>query len=59
MASLGIVAASFTIGITASLIADARDPDIEAKRAERAERTSVGGDDDAVDEPEPAQAARD
>ena len=58
VASLGIVAAAFTVGIIASLIADSRYPDIEAKRAERAERTSTGGD-DAVDEPEPARAARD
>src|SRR5919106_752481 len=37
-ASLGIVAAAFTVGIVASLIADARDPDIEATRAGRAGR---------------------
>ena len=36
VASLLIVAFCFAIGITASLIADARDPDSEAKRAERA-----------------------
>ena len=53
VASLGMVAAAFTVGIVASLIADARDPDIEAKRAERAERTS------AEREPEPEPAARD
>jgi tellurite resistance protein TerC len=51
VASLGMVAAAFTIGIIASLVADARDPDIEAKRAERAERTTV--------EREPEPAARD
>jgi tellurite resistance protein TerC len=34
--SLAIVAVCFAIGIAASLIADARDPDSEAKRAERA-----------------------
>src|ERR671917_1450343 len=34
--SLAIVAVSFAIGIVASLIADARDPDAEVKRAERA-----------------------
>jgi tellurite resistance protein TerC len=34
--SLAIVALCFGIGIVASLIADARDPDAEAKRAERA-----------------------
>jgi predicted tellurium resistance membrane protein TerC len=60
VASLGIVAAAFAIGITASLIADARDPEADAKRAERAERTSVGGNgEEAVDEPEPTTAARD
>ena len=53
VASLGIVAAAFTIGIVASLVADARDPDADAKRAERAERTS------AEREPEPEPAARD
>ena len=51
LASLGMVAAAFTIGIVASLVADARDPDIEAKRAERAERTTA--------EREPEPAARD
>jgi tellurite resistance protein TerC len=51
VASLGMVAAAFTIGIIASLVADARDPDIEAKRAERAERTTA--------EREPEPAARD
>jgi tellurite resistance protein TerC len=55
--SLAIVAAAFAIGITASLIADARDPDADAKRAERAERTTVGSDD--APEPEPEPAARD
>jgi tellurite resistance protein TerC len=35
-ASLGIVALCFVVGITASVIVDARDPDAEAKRAERA-----------------------
>lgn len=33
--SLAMVAACFVVGITASLIADARDPDAEEKRAER------------------------
>jgi tellurite resistance protein TerC len=36
VASLLIVAACFVIGIAASLVADARDPDADAKRAERA-----------------------
>jgi tellurite resistance protein TerC len=38
--SLGFVAASFTVGILASIVADRRDPDSEARRAERAERTT-------------------
>jgi tellurite resistance protein TerC len=40
VASLLIVAACFAIGIVASLIADRRDPDAEAKREERAAATS-------------------
>jgi tellurite resistance protein TerC len=39
-ASLGIVALSFTIGIVASIVADRRDPDSEAKREERSQRTA-------------------
>jgi tellurite resistance protein TerC len=39
--SLVIVAVAFAIGIIASLVADARDPDVEAKRRERAERTTA------------------
>jgi tellurite resistance protein TerC len=57
--SLLIVAAAFAIGITASLIADARDPDIEAKRAERADRTSASSQQTPEPEPEPEPAARD
>jgi tellurite resistance protein TerC len=38
VASLALVAVSFAIGIGASLIADRRDPDSEAKRKERAGR---------------------
>ena len=38
--SLLIVVAAFTIGMVASVIADRRDPDADAKRAERAERTT-------------------
>jgi tellurite resistance protein TerC len=37
--SLIIVVVAFTIGITASLIADKRDPDAEAKQRERAAKT--------------------
>jgi tellurite resistance protein TerC len=50
--SLAIVAVAFAIGIVASLVADARDPDADAKRAERAERTTVG-------DREPEPVARD
>jgi tellurite resistance protein TerC len=58
--SLAMVAAAFTIGIVASLIGDARDPDIEAKRAERAERTTMSAGDSAEDEErEPTGATRD
>jgi len=39
-ASLAIVAVVFGVGIIASVIADRRDPDSEAKRAERAARTA-------------------
>ncbi len=39
LASLGIIAVLFTAGIVASVIADRNDPDAEAKRAERGERT--------------------
>jgi len=39
--SLAVVALAFTVGIVASLVADARDPDSEAKRAERSERTTA------------------
>jgi tellurite resistance protein TerC len=39
VASLAMIAILFTIGITASLIADRRDPDAEAKREERGKRT--------------------
>jgi tellurite resistance protein TerC len=38
--SLGIVVVAFAIGMIASTIADRRDPDSEAKRAERAARTA-------------------
>jgi tellurite resistance protein TerC len=41
VASLAIVALAFTIGIVASLIADSRDPDSDAKRRARGERTTA------------------
>jgi tellurite resistance protein TerC len=40
VASLAVVALAFTVGIIASLVGDARDPDAEAKRAARAQRTT-------------------
>jgi tellurite resistance protein TerC len=47
--SLGVVAAAFAVGITASIMADRRDPDADAKRAERAQRTNAGtGGEDAA-----------
>jgi tellurite resistance protein TerC len=48
-ASLGLVALCFAVGITASLIADARDPHSDEKRAERAP---------GADKPEPEPAVR-
>jgi hypothetical protein len=48
--SLAMVAACFVIGITASLIADARDPEAAAKQEERAHRTDASPD--AEREPE-------
>ena len=39
--SLLLVAACFVVGIVASLIADARDPDAEAKQEERSQRTEA------------------
>ena len=39
VASLAAIAVLFAIGIVASLIADRRDPEADAKQAERAERT--------------------
>ena len=44
--SLAIVAAAFAIGIIASIIADRRDPDADAKREERGQRTSRSADDE-------------
>ena len=54
--SLAIVAAAFAVGIAASLVADRRDPDADAKREERGQRTSrsdegggSGGDAEATE----------
>jgi tellurite resistance protein TerC len=51
VASLAGVAISFTIGIVASLVADARDPDADAKREERAGRTQASRDSEQEAEP--------
>jgi len=64
VASLGIVALAFAIGIIASAIADRRDPEAAAKREERGQRTSrPNGDgesagDEAGGEAEPEEASR-
>ena len=42
--SLAIIAVLFVIGIVASIVADRRDPDAEAKREERAQRTEHSGE---------------
>src|SRR5688500_18045708 len=42
--SLAIVAVAFAVGITASIIADRRDPDADAKREERGQRTARSAD---------------
>jgi tellurite resistance protein TerC len=52
--SLGLVAVAFAVGITASLIADARDPEVAARREERSQRTVAAGPDD--DEASPVEA---
>jgi tellurite resistance protein TerC len=40
VASLAVVGLAFTVGIVASLVGDARDPDSAAERADRADRTA-------------------
>ena len=42
VASLAIVALAFAVGIVASVLVDRRDPDSEARRAEREARTAAG-----------------
>ena len=54
--SLALVAATFTIGIVASVLADRRDPDAAAKREERGQRTSRSPDEGGSAEGEPAEA---
>jgi len=44
IASLAIIAVLFAGGIIASLWADKRDPDSEAKRRERGQRTDPGSE---------------
>jgi tellurite resistance protein TerC len=56
--SLAIVAAAFTIGIVASIVADKRDPDLEAKREERSQRTTASQERDREREQEPAEPAK-
>jgi tellurite resistance protein TerC len=56
--SLAVVAVAFAVGIIASLIADARDPDADAKRAERAGRTTASQHPEST-APEPEPATRD
>jgi tellurite resistance protein TerC len=63
--SLAIVGLAFGIGIAASLIADARDPESDAKREERAGRTTADSSEDREPEDgepgerEPEAARRD
>jgi tellurite resistance protein TerC len=53
VASLAMVAAAFTVGIVASILADRRDPDFAAKREERGQRTTSDGAGPQGREPEP------
>ncbi len=53
VASLAMVAAAFAIGIIASIVADRRDPDAEAKQAERSSHTT--GADRPADADEPSE----
>jgi tellurite resistance protein TerC len=55
-ASLAMVAVCFIVGIVLSLVADARDPDADAKRAEREKRTESSPD-DAEEPAEPRERA--
>jgi len=56
VASLGMVFAAFAVGITLSILADRRDPDSEAKREERAERTTATPENDSEKREEEAPA---
>jgi tellurite resistance protein TerC len=44
LASFGIIAVAFAVGIALSLLADSRDPDADEKRRERAEAMNAGGE---------------
>jgi tellurite resistance protein TerC len=55
VASLALVAACFAVGIIASVVADARDPDADSKRAERAQRTESAAPAPAADESAPVE----
>ena len=58
VASLGMVAAAFTVGIVASIIADRRDPEAVSKREERGQRTTSDGGAEADSEPVEAEPTR-
>ncbi len=59
VASLAIVAACFAVGIIASLVADARDPDAAAKREERSQLTDKQAGEEAEEQAaEESQPAR-
>ncbi len=55
VASLAMVAVAFAIGIIASIVADRRDPDADAKREERSGRTTSKGP--GATEPAPREDA--
>ena len=56
VASLGMVAVTFAVGIVASIVADRRDPDAAAKREERGQRTTSDGAQPDQDEAAEAEA---
>ncbi len=56
LASLGIIALLFAIGIIASIVADRRDPDSDAKQEERAHRTEQQHASEAPEASEPSSS---
>jgi tellurite resistance protein TerC len=58
VASLAIVAACFAVGIIASLVADARDPDAAAKREERSQFTDKPAGEEAEEQAAEESPAR-